>query len=1119
MLPASLRQRLEELLKRFAQAWQCGSRPSIEDYLSDTTLDHDLLLRALVHADQQHRHRAGEAAPLDDYLRRFPELAGTPVGVGAAATTKAQLETAADIVDTQLQTTPPSFVADLSLPRVPGYDVLRVLGCGGMGVVYQARHQGLQRLVALKMIRTGAAASPEGLARFRTEAEAIARLQHAHIVQIFEIGQHDQLPFFALEYCTGGSLDKKLAGTPLPPLEAAVLVEQLAQAVDAAHARGILHRDLKPANVLLTENGTPKIADFGLAKKLGEPGPGVVEAAAAGMTQTGAVIGTPSYMAPEQASGQSKRLGPACDLYALGAILYDCLTGRPPFKAATALDTLWQVLHQEPVAPAQLNPRVPRDLQTICLKCLRKEPSQRYATALQLAEDVQRFRRGEPIQARPVSTLERVRKWAQRRPAVAALSAALVLATLLLVVSLTVGMVRTQEALEAEAAQRGQAEQARATALAKEEAERAAKELALQRSQQLVKANDILTTIFRDLNPRAEAQAGLTLQEQLGQHLQRAAQLLEGTAVGDPLTVAHLQVQLGEAQLNLDYADQAVALFTKARRVFEAQLGADHPDTLSCMNNLGLAYQALGQWDKAVPLLEETVRKKQAVQGADHADTLTSMNNLAMAYHAAGQWQKALRLYEETVPKMKATLGADHPHTLNSTNNLALAYHNAGQWRKALPLLEATLQQSRSRLGADHPDTLTTMNNLALVYQAAGQGHKALALYEETLQKRQAKLGALHRDTLRSLHNLATAYLAAGQVQKALALYEEILPKQQAKLGADHPDTLQTMNNLAWAYRAAGQLHKAVPLYEEAMEKMKAKLGLDHPHTLATMGNLAKAYQAAGKLELAVPLFEETLKLRQAKLGADHPNTLTSMNDLADAQWTAGQHQPALSLFEQTLALRKVKLGTEHPDTLQSMNILAEVYAAAGKLELAVPLFEETLKLRQATLGADHPDTQRTRHNLGGVYFHSRRYADAEPLLTAWLDQQRPKLAADDLQIAACLVAIGECRVMLAKYVTAEAALRDSLAILQKKQPNDILWHHSTSLLGAALAGQQKYADAEPLLLQSANVFKANAAKLPAPVRPLVLAAVQRVIDLYDAWQRPDDAQHWRKELEKLKAM
>jgi WD40 repeat protein/tRNA A-37 threonylcarbamoyl transferase component Bud32 len=316
------------------------------------------------------------------------------------------------------ETTPPATgAAAAAAPAVPGYEVLGELGRGGMGVVYKARHARLHRVVALKMVLGGAGAGAAELARFHREGEAAARFQHPNIVQIHEVGEHDGRPFFALEYVPGGSLKERLAGTPLPGLEAARLVELLARAMHYAHERGIVHRDLKPANVLLAEDGTPKITDFGLAKALEED---------SGQTHSGAVLGTPSYMAPEQAQGLAREVGPPADVYALGAVLYECLTGRPPFKGATLLDTLEQVRGREPVAVRQLQPRVPRDLETICLKCLQKDPKRRYESARALADDLGRFLRGEPIRARPVGAAERARKAVRRNPLVSLLIATVV---------------------------------------------------------------------------------------------------------------------------------------------------------------------------------------------------------------------------------------------------------------------------------------------------------------------------------------------------------------------------------------------------------------------------------------------------------------------------------------------------------------------------------------------------------------------------------------------------------------------------------------------------------------------------------------------------------------------
>jgi WD40 repeat protein/Tfp pilus assembly protein PilF len=308
--------------------------------------------------------------------------------------------------------------------EVPGYEILGELGRGGMGVVYKARHGALNRVVALKMILSAGHAGPGERARFRGEAEAVARLKHPNVVQVYDVGEVNGLPYISLEFVEGGTLDKKLAGATLPPHEAAALVEDLARALESAHAEGLVHRDLKPSNVLLTEDGTPKITDFGLAKKLDT----------AGQTASGAVLGTPSYMAPEQASGKPNEIGPAADVYALGATLYECLTGRPPFKAATALETLVQVMADEPAPPRQLNARTPVDLETICLKCLQKEAARRYGSAAELADDLHRYRQGQPILARPVGRWARAAKWVRRNPVVAAMTASVALLLLVLAV-------------------------------------------------------------------------------------------------------------------------------------------------------------------------------------------------------------------------------------------------------------------------------------------------------------------------------------------------------------------------------------------------------------------------------------------------------------------------------------------------------------------------------------------------------------------------------------------------------------------------------------------------------------------------------------------------------------
>jgi WD40 repeat protein/tRNA A-37 threonylcarbamoyl transferase component Bud32 len=445
----SLLEWVDGIADRFEAAWERGPAPAIRDFLGDASGEHrTALVRELARIDLERRQKAGEAATWDDYVGQFPELREPdPESLrrALAATVHA----------------PPDATAPAAAGRWPvvaGHTILGELGHGGMGTVYKARQHSLKRLVALKVIRCAAAADPRSRDRFRTEAEAAARLQHPNIVPIYEVGEQGGVPYLALEYVDGGTLEQRLAGKPQPARPAAALVEPLARAMHHAHQRGVVHRDLKPSNVLLARGdkrpacqpGTkltsedawgyePKITDFGLAK--------LAEAEGA-PTLSGTIVGTPSYMAPEQAAGRGAA-GPAVDVYALGAILYECLTGRPPFRGASVLDTLEQARTEDSVPPRQLVPKLPRDLETICLKAMARLPGHRYATAGALADDLRRFLDRQPILARPVGRLGRSYRWCRRHPT----GAGLVLACALLV--LTVVIASVSVALASTAQERG----------------------------------------------------------------------------------------------------------------------------------------------------------------------------------------------------------------------------------------------------------------------------------------------------------------------------------------------------------------------------------------------------------------------------------------------------------------------------------------------------------------------------------------------------------------------------------------------------------------------------------------------------------------------------------------
>ncbi|HTK78339.1 MAG TPA: serine/threonine-protein kinase [Gemmataceae bacterium] len=461
----------------------------------------------------------------------------------------------------------PSKRAVPEIVNVPGYEILGILGRGGMGVVYKAKHLKLKRTVALKMVLAGGHASESDLARFYIEAEAVAQLQHPNIVQVFEISEQNGLPFFALEYVDGGSLSKKLDGKPQPPRDAARMVQTLAEAMAYAHLHGIIHRDLKPANILLAGDGQPKITDFGLAKRLEED---------SGQTKSGTLMGTPNYMAPEQARGDTKDVGPLADVYALGVILYQMITGRTPFVGTSLLDTIQQVRNLEPVPPSRLQPKVPADLETICLKCLQKEPQKRYASADDLAEDLRFFLAGEAIRARPVGKAERLWQWCKRNPKVAGLSAAvLALLVTVAVVSSAMWVRVSYEHAEADRARALAVQKAQDEEKARVLADASAKVASEQRKFALETLYKTATTVEEKLRDRADMH---DLREDIiaiaMKGLENVSVTPENAAFADRSMGVALQ-RMGEVGLAVGKTKEAREQFKKTLKIFDHLMVTD----------------------------------------------------------------------------------------------------------------------------------------------------------------------------------------------------------------------------------------------------------------------------------------------------------------------------------------------------------------------------------------------------------------------------------------------------------------------------------------------------------------------------------------------------------------
>lgn len=615
-------------------------------------------------------------------------------------------------------------------PATPGYEILEELGRGGMGVVYRARQLALHRDVALKMILAGAYAGQDELRRFANEAQAIAHLDHPNIVQIYEIGEADARPFIALEFLEGGSLSARLAGKPQPARAAAAMIATLADAVEFAHERGIVHRDLKPANVMFDRHGTMKITDFGLAKQL---------EAGAGATRTGDVMGTPAYMAPEQAGGAAKQVGPPCDIYALGVILYEMLTGRPPFHGQDSVDTLLAVLSEEPLPPRRLAARIPRDLETICLKCLEKSPARRYASAGELAADLRRFLNNEPIVARPPGAIERGVKWARRHPA----RAIAVAASFVLLAASSVGFAYHSRTLSLQLAETDR-QRTRAEAdldLALDTVDKLVERLSGETLASLPKSDPIR----REFLEITLAFCQGLLQENPG-------------SPGVRWRMARARRQAASIQQIFGHSDKAETDYRQGIRDLD-ELVAEFPDQqeyrrdlAATHNNLGNLLRTAGRGKSAegeYHVAQQTFQQlcDESPDDADFRQQLAvSWNNLGLARLAAGDpaaaeeaANRALELYQ--------ALEREHPETADFVQAAAGAYGNLGALYKATARLDRAgeaFREAASRFERLHKQApakaeyrlllASTENNLAAVLSAGGDATAAVAAYDSSIE-------------------------------------------------------------------------------------------------------------------------------------------------------------------------------------------------------------------------------------------------------------------------------------------------------------------------------------------------------------------------------------------------
>jgi serine/threonine protein kinase len=892
-------------------------------------------------------------------------------------------------------------------PTIPGYDDFHELGRGGQGIVFSATQCSTRRKVAIKILLDGAWASESRRRRFEREIDLIAGLHHPNIVRLYDRGATAAgFPYYVMEYIEGAGLDELVMATPpgAAALDARAPIPQahtlalgtvratlqlfakVCEAVNYAHQRGVIHRDLKPSNIRIDPSGEPFVLDFGLAKLALDSHSDTPPAAP--MSLTGEFMGSPPWASPEQASGRPHSTDVRSDVYALGVILFQLLTGTFPYPVAGGLrEVLDHIQNLEPLRPSAVriarpgHDRIDDEIDTIVLKCLAKEPDRRYQTAGELARDLRHYLAGEPIAAKRDSALYTLRKAMRRYKYAARAGSAILLLSLGSAVWLSVLWLRAKEAEQLADTRLEATEKARA-------AEVAARSEAEHEAAQTRSINEFLISMFTTpLDLGREARVADVLDKAVAELPERAAL--------DPTIEAALRDALGNAYASLGLYAEADVQLRRAHELWRGAQGDEGAGTLANLSYSAWLLRQTGKLDEAEALFRQVLAGQQRVLGADHVDTTRTLNDLAAVLEAQGKLDEAVELHRTALANLRRRLGNDALDTITSMGNLASALSSQGKLDEAGPLLRERLETARRVLGDNHRDTLRAMSSYSWLLGMEGKFDEALELSRQVYDGDFRLLGADHPDTITALANLAMAYANVSRLEEAEPLMREVVERARRVLGAKHPQTLTALNMLAGVLNKRGRYADAEPLLREALAGSRQARGADHIDTLYAQNNLAQCLQQQEKRPAAEELYRDTLAGCRRTLGDENPYTLTVMLNLGAALVEDRQFDEAEPLLRQVYVTRRRLLGDEQFGTLHARLQLAILQFERGALEEALAALGPLLDDVQRVLPPEHWYPAVVEGWYGRTLMGLKRYPEAEEHLLAALKRYQATVGDD----------------------------------------------------------------------------------------------------------------------------